>query len=201
MTTLNKDLAAIQLQEVIEQLKQFDTSGLIETYNDYADKNSYESIYHNNEDTINCLFYNAWTAISLSNHDGYKDNDDYFSYNGYGLMSSFNYITDDNCPIDISELAQWLIDEDKLGDYDITVTTLDDILASIEDNITDDNVMLSKLADYLGQSLNSEQVEQLKTDDEYYDYLVSHFINELDDYSYNDLNELINTVGINYSVN
>ena len=78
------------------------------------------------------------------------------------------------------------------------MTTLGGMLASIEDNINDDKYLLSKLADYLGQSLHTEQVEQLKTDDEYHDYLVSHFINELDDYSYNDLYVLINTVGINY---
>lgn len=83
----------------------------------------------------------------------------------------------------------------------LDTTTIEDILTSIEDNISDDNYMLSRLADYLGQSLHTEQVEQIKTDNEYYNYLVEHFTNELDDYSYSDLNELINTVGINYSVN
>lgn len=70
-------------------------------------------------------------------------------------------------------------------------------LAAIEDNITDNENMLSRLADYLGQSLHTEQVEQLKTDD-YYDYLVSHFMNEINDYSYNDLNDIISYLGINY---
>lgn len=79
--------------------------------------------------------------------------------------------------------------------------TLNDMLASIEDNIADDENMLSRLADYLGQSLHTEQVEQLKADDDYYDFLVEHFTNELDDCSYSDLYDLINTVGINYSVN
>ena len=36
--------------------------------------------------------------------------------------------------------------------------TLDDMLASIEDNIADDENMLSRVADYLGQSLHTEQV-------------------------------------------
>lgn len=201
MTTLNKDLAAVQLSQVIEQLNNLEDYELIAIHNDYCEVNndSYNHIIDNDDDeAIDNMFNTPSEAIIAASFGDYNHSHYYFILNGYGNLVSFNYITDDNCPIDTSELAQWLIDEDKLGDYDITVTTLDDILASIEDNITDDNVMLSKLADYLGQSLNSEQVEQLKTDDEYYDYLVSHFINELDDYSYNDLYDLINTVGINY---
>ena len=201
MTTLNKDLAAIQLTQVIEQLNNLSTDELVNLYNEYASDNSYETIYNLDESTINELYNSPWQALYDSNHKDFNDRDYFFTYNGNGHMVSFSNEDDDNCPIDISELSQWLISEDKLSDYDITVVTLDDILSSIEDNISDDKYLLSKLADYLGQSLHTEQVEQLKTDDDYYEYLVSHFLNELDDYSYNDLNDLINTVGINYSVN
>ena len=203
MKTLNKDLAAIQLNQVIEQLEGLLFCDLVMTYNDYASHNGYDMIYDNDENTINEMYTKAYDAVRVTNHKGCNDNDDYFTYDGYGLMSSFSYqlTQDDNCPIDITELAQWLIDEGRLVCYDIEVTTLEDMLASIEDNITDNKYLLSKLADYLGQSLNPEHVEQLKTDGEYHDYLVSHFMNELDDYIYNDLYDLINTVGINYSAN
>lgn len=200
MKTLNKELAAIQLNQVIKQLEDLLFCDLVMTYNDYASHNGYELIHDNDGENINTLFDTPYDAAQAVVYGKYNPSDDYVTLDGYSNAVSFSYhpIQDDNCPIDISELAQWLISEDKLSDYDITVTTLDDMLASIEDNITDDNVMLSKLADYLGQSLHTEQIEQLKTDNEYHDYLVSHFINELDDYSYNDLYDLINTVGINY---
>ena len=123
MTTLNKDLAAIQLSQVIEQLEGLLFCDLVMTYNDYASHNGYELIYYNDENTISEMFTDAYDAVKITNHNGYNLNDDYFVYNGYGLMSSFSYqlIQDDNCPIDISELAQWLISEDKLADYDIIV--------------------------------------------------------------------------------
>lgn len=201
MKTLNKDLAALQLNQVIEQLEDYDTEAMVNIYNQYADAMRYERINDNDEQTINELYSSPYDALLAASYGDYNPNHDYFTYDGHNNLSSFNFTDDDNSPIDISELAEWLISEDKLSDYDIEVTTLEDMLASIEDNISDDKYMLSKLADYLGQSLNSEQVEQLKTDDDYYEYLVSHFMNELDDYSYEDLYDIINTVGIDYSVN
>lgn len=197
MKTTNNTLADIQLNQVIEQLKQ-DDSILMQAYCEYSAENGYDSVYDNDEDSINMMFDNTHDALRAAFYGDYNPSHAYFTFNGYGNLQSFEYLDSDISPIDISELAQWLINEDKLADYDITVVTLDDMLDSIEDNITDDENMLSRLADYLGQSLHTEQAEQLKTDDNYYDYLVSHYMNELDDYSYNDLNDIINYLGINY---
>lgn len=190
MTALNKDLASVQLNQVIEQLEDLLFCDLVMTYNDYASHNGYDMIYDNDENTINEMYTNAYDAVRVTNHKGYNDNDDYFTYDGYGLMSSFSYhpIQDDNCPIDISELAQWLINEDKLADYDITVTTLEDILASIEDNISDDNVMLNKLASYLTVNLDNDSYE-----DNVYDVMI-----ELNNYTYEQIQEIITMLGINY---
>ena len=199
MKTLNKDLAAIQLNQVIEQLKEMSDSSLQVCHNNYCIELGYEDeVFDNDEYNINEHFNTPFDALLALEH--YNLSDDYFYFHN-GNLISFNYLTGEDSPITFSELAQWLINEDKLSEYDITVITLDDMLASIEDNISDNKYLLSKLADYLGQSLNTEQVEQLKTDDDYYEYLVSHFMNELDDYIYSDLYYLINTVGINYSVN
>lgn len=203
MKNTNNTLAAVQLNQVIEQLEGLLFCDLVMTYNDYASHNGYELIHDNDEENINTLFDTPYDAAQAVVYGKYNPNDDYVTLDGYSNAVSFNYqlTQDDNCPIDISELAQWLISEDKLSEYDITVVTIDDMLVSIEDNITDNKYLLSKLADYLGQSLNTEHVELLKIDNEYCEYLVNHFMNELDDYSYTDLYDLINTVGINYSVN
>lgn len=200
MKNINNTLAAIQLNQAIEQLKQ-DDSVLLQAYSEYSAENGYDSVYDNDDDSINMMFENTHDALRSAFYGDYNPSHAYFTFNGYGNLQSFEYLDSDNSPIDISELAEWLINEDKLADYDISVVTVEDMIASIEDNISDDKYMLSRLADYLGQPLHTEQVEQLKTDNEYYDYLVEHFTNELDDYSYNDLDELINTVGINYNVN
>lgn len=202
MTTLNNTatLAQVQISQVIKQLEQLSTDELVNVYMDYAEQNSYERIYNLDESTIDELYSSPWQALYDSNHKDFNDRDYFFTYNGNGHMVSFSNEDDSNCPIDIEELAQWIVDNDLFNDYDIEVTTLEDMLASIEDNINDDGYILSKLADYLGQSLNNDKVELLKTDDEYYEYLVNNFMNEISDYSYNDLYDLINTVGINYSV-
>jgi len=192
-------LASIQLSQVIEQLKQ-DDSLLLQAYSEYASNNGYDSVYDNDDDSINMMFSDSHDAIRSAFYGDYNPAHAYFTFNGYGNLQSFEYLDCDNSPIDIEELAQWIVDNELYNDYNIDVTTLDDMLASIEDNITDDKYLLSKLADYLGQSLNSDKVELLKTDDDYYEYLVSHFMSEISDFSYNDLYDLINTVGINYSV-
>lgn len=190
MTTLNvTTLAQVQLSQVIEQLKQDDTKALINIYNQYADAMSYERVYDNDEDTINDLYDSAWTAISMTNHDGYRDSHDYFTYNGYGLMSSFEYISDDNSPIDIEELSQWIVDNELYNEYSIEVTTLDDMLASIEDNITDDESLTYKLANYINESYDS--------DDSVND-VAQWCIVTLYDYDYDQLNDIITMLGINY---
>lgn len=190
MNTLNKDLAATQLSQVIEQLEQLLFCDLVMTYNDYASHNHYELIHDNDEENINTLFDTPYETVQAVVYGKYNPSDDYVTLDGYSNAISFSYhpIQDDNCPIDVSELAQWLIDEDKLSDYDITVTTLDDMLASIEDNIADDSVMLNKLGNYLMVDLDNDSYE-----DNVYDVM-----EELNNYTYEQIQEIITMLGINY---
>ena len=146
-------LTQVQLQEVIEQLKK-DDSILMQAYCEYSAANGYESVYDNDEDSINMMFENAHDALRATFYGDYNPAHAYLTFDGSGNLQSFEYLDSDSSPIDVSELAQWLISEDKLADYDITVTTLDDMLASIEDNITDDENALYKLCDYLSISYN-----------------------------------------------
>ena len=154
MKNTNNTLADIQLNQVIEQLKE-DDSLLMQAYCEYSAENGYNSVYDNDDDSINMIFHNASDAIRSAFFGDYNHSHAYFTFNGYGNLQSFEYLDSDSSPIDVSELAEWLISEDKLAGYDITVTTLDDMLASIEDNITDDVNMLYKLCDYLSISYNN----------------------------------------------
>ena len=190
MTTLNKDLAAVQLNQAIEQLEDLLFCDLVMTYNDYASANHYELIHNNDEENINTLFDTPYDAARAVVYGKYNPSDDYVMLDGYSNAVSFSYhpIQDDNCPIDVSELAQWLISEDKLADYNIEVTTLDDMLASIEDNITDDNVMLDKLGKFLMVDLDNDSYE-----DNVYDVMI-----ELNNYTYEQIQEITTMLGINY---
>ena len=195
MKTSNKDLAAVQLsqvqlQEVIEQLKQ-DDSILMQAYCEYSAENGYNSVYDNDEDIISMIFNNVHDALRAAYYGDYDPAHAYFTLNGRGNLQSFEYLDSDNSPIDISELAEWLIDEDKLAKYGITVATLDDMLASIEDNITDDSNMLSRLFGYLNTPMYYQCFDGSDNDK------VSEAMNEINDYNYNQLSDIINYLGIN----
>ena len=200
MTTLNKDLADLQLSQVIEQLEDLLFCDLVMTYNDYASANHYELIHNNDEENINTLFDTPYDTAQAVVYGKYNPSDDYVTLDGYSNAISFSYhpIQDDNCPIDISELAQWLINEDKLSDYDITVTTLDDMLASIEDNITDDSELLKKLTDYVDKSVFAQDALMLNKYNECDDFIIYEYMNMLGEYNYKELNNVINHLGINY---
>lgn len=121
MKTLNTELEVIQLSQVIEIITDMDNEDTITLYNDYANHNGYEQVFDNDEQTINDLFLTPYDAIRQTNNKDYKDHENYFTFNGYGHAVSFDYRLSENSPIDIEELAEWLISEDKLADYDITV--------------------------------------------------------------------------------
>ena len=196
MKTLNKDLAAIQLSQVIEIITDMDVEDTISLYNDYANHNGYEQIFNNDEQTINDLFLTPYDAIRQTNNKDYKDHEEYFTFNGYGHAVSFDYRLSENSPIDIEEIAKWLISEDKLSDYDITVTTIEDMLASIEDNISNDEYMLHNLMDYLNIRYDIDKVSLLGAD--YETSLIDETIDNISDYDYNELLDIINHLGINY---
>ena len=80
----------------------------------------------------------------------------------------------------------------KLADYDITVTTIEDMLASIENDISDDNNKLYRLFEYLNIPMYYQCFDGRDTDK------VSEAMNEINNYSYEQLNKLITDLNINY---
>lgn len=198
MKTLSTELEVIQLSQVIEKITDMDVEDTITLYNEYANYNGYEQIFNNDEQTINDLFLTPYDAIRQTNNKDYKDHEDYFTFNGYGHAVSFDYRLSENSPIDIDELAEWLISEDKLADYDITVTTIDDIIASIEDNITDDENMLNSLIIYSDIELECYKTAINNGYNCYNVYSIAEVMSYLEELEYSELIDIINYLGINY---
>lgn len=196
MTTSNTTtLAQVQLQQVIEQLKQ-DDSTLLRAYSEYASNNGYDSVYDNDDESINMMFTDSHDAIRSAFYGDYNPSHAYFTFNGYGNLQSFEYLDSDNSPIDIEELAQWIIDNESYDEYDIDVMTIDDMLASIEDNITDDENMLKVAINYLGISTMTDEGARGMT---YNEWLISEVMFNLKSYcDYTDVKNTINRLGINY---
>ncbi|QGH73792.1 hypothetical protein [Vibrio phage vB_VhaM_VH-8] len=188
MKTYNT-LARVQLNETIEQLNEIVDDALINIYNEYADMNKYERINDNDEHTINDLYSSPYDALLAASYGDYNPNHDYFTYDGYNNLSSFNYADDDNSPIDIEELAQWIVDNELYDSYDLSVTTLDGMLASIEDNITDDEALTYKLADYINESYDNDDIAR---------DIAQWCVVTLYDYDYEQLNDIISLLGIDY---
>ena len=200
MTTSNTSnntatLAQVQLKQVIEQLNHLSTDELVNTYNDYADQNSYVRINNLDEGTINELYSSPWQALYDSNHKDFNDRDYFFTYNGNGHMISFSNEDDDNCPIDIEDLAQWIINNDLFNEYDLEVTTLEDMLASIEDNITDDSELLKTAINYLGVSTMTKGDDKVT---DYNQYLINSVMDEIKYTDYETIKSVIDRLGINY---
>lgn len=190
MKTSNKDLAAIQLNQVIEQLKEMSDSDLQVCHNNYCIELCYEDeIYDNDEYNINEHFNTPFDALSALEH--YNLSDNYFYFHN-GNLISFNYLTGEDSPITFSELAQWLISEDKLSEYDISVVTLDDMLASIEDNITDDEALLNTVCQYL-------HMNHITLGNDYsFDEKVNIVMELISGFNYEQLDKLIMDLNINY---
>lgn len=185
-------LVKVQLKQVIEQINHLSTDELVNTYNDYADQNSYDRINNLDEGTINELYSSPWQALYDSNHKDFNDRDYFFTYNGNGHMISFSNEDDNNCPIDIKELAQWIVDNELYNDYNIEVTTLDDMLASIEDNITDDEMVLNRVCQYL-------HLNHITLGNDYsFDEKVNIVMELINGFNYGQLEKLINDLNINY---
>ena len=119
MKNANNTLAAIQLKQVIEQLNSLADYEIIAIHNDYCEANndSYSHIIDNDNEAIDSMFNSPSEAIRAATFGDYHSSHNYFVLDGYANLVSFNYASDDNCPIDASELAQWLINEDKLSEY------------------------------------------------------------------------------------
>lgn len=209
MTTLNTvnttTLASKQLKQVIEQLKQ-DDSSLLQAYSEYAANNNYDSVYDNDDDSINMMFADSYDALRAAFYGDYNPSHAYFTFNGYGNLQSFEYLDSDNSPIDIEELAQWIVDNELFNEYNIEVTTLDDmgisdsdrsldLLASVEDNITDDENMLHRLSDYLNINLNDKDKDNFSSFDH---FILDSCLSVISDYDYNQLNDIITHLNINY---
>ena len=150
-TSNTTTLAQLYLSQVIEQLKQ-DDSTLLQAYSEYASNNGYDSVYDNDDESINMMFADSHEALRAAFYGDYNHSHAYFTFNGYGNLQSFEYLDSENSPIDIEELAQWIVDNDLFNEYNIEVTTLDDMYNAILDNLEDASSLddIINVAEHLG---------------------------------------------------
>ena len=110
---LTKDFIASKLLEL-------ETKDIVPIHNEYCEVMGYEDNRVEYMDSLDDIFCDT-TPLNIAMRIFYGDfnpNDNFFTFNGYGNLVSFDYYDDSNSPIEISELAEWLADSPNyLKDY------------------------------------------------------------------------------------
>jgi len=102
-----------RIEKIKELLNTLDSSTLITTWNEYcADECMEDYIHSNDEYFFEEMFEKADEAVWAVCFGNYDYEDDYVVFNGYGNLDTFNFSDDENCPIDIDVLADWINDND-----------------------------------------------------------------------------------------
>ena len=97
--------------KIIEVLKDLTQTDLIGLYNDYCDSNQYDDL----------IKHIDTTEYPIDNKDMASMNDTLYIINGLGKVVTFSHTDDVASPLDYSDLATWLEDNDLLDKYDIEV--------------------------------------------------------------------------------
>lgn len=108
---------------LINQMYEMDEDDVMYIWNDYAyDCRPDDVIYENNEDVLNELFSRPSDAIHAIYFGDYTFNDPYFYFNGYAnIQSVYSLIRDKNSIVYLSELADWLIEDERYENYDFEI--------------------------------------------------------------------------------
>lgn len=91
---------------------------IIDVWNRICEDNNNpdDIIYCNGEDFFTSMFgCDIMSAVRAVSFGSYNFNDCYVRLNGYGNVESFDYWDDDNSPMDIDEIVEYVIDN---GDCD-----------------------------------------------------------------------------------
>ncbi len=101
------------IQQVINLINEMDCHELIELNNQYlcSINASRDQIFGNDEDFLNCFFYNKPTELAQCISFGdYRYQDNFVRFDGYGNLESFNYFdTDMLCEL-VPTMAEYIVE-------------------------------------------------------------------------------------------
>ena len=107
-----------KFNKVYEILEEMDSKDLKRIWNEYQNEAYYDDYIYDMEEFDEVM--NGDEPIKIANKIYYGDfrpNDEYFCFNGYGNLKSFDYISEE---ISLNDLTEYIIDnEEDFGDYDL----------------------------------------------------------------------------------
>lgn len=100
-------------EEIIKTLNSMEFRDIIDVWNEFAYAiDSALVVYENTYEVINEIFTCAYDAVEATNNNKYLLTDMYFTLNVYESkpkMHSFTCLIEDDCPIQLDTLAEWII--------------------------------------------------------------------------------------------
>ena len=83
----------------------------IQLWNNYVEEfgEEHRHIYVNDAETQDKVFETPSIALHMTQYTKYDINAMYFSYSVAFGAESFDFLTDENCPLDMDELIGWLL--------------------------------------------------------------------------------------------
>lgn len=108
-----------QLLEMAESRARWD---LAELWNEFCEENNYpdDEIYNNDIEMMD-EFFNSIADFFRAMGE-YSEHDDFFAFDGYAVLNSFDRLTSPYSPVDFGLLAEWLADDEfRCRQYDIEI--------------------------------------------------------------------------------
>ena len=102
----------LELSNIVSSL---DDSEIISMWNEIANGDNW--IYSNDEYELDTVFDGQKPSdiIRTIFFGDYRYNDNYFCFNGYANLDSFDYVDDKNSPYDEDMLIDYIIENEALG--------------------------------------------------------------------------------------
>ena len=108
-------------EELVQLLADMADSELRYVFNNYCEKSGYDDDFIEDMDNFDEIFQgSAWDAVRAAYYGDFRPTDNYFKFNGYGNLVSFDYIDSPESPFDAEQVADYIIEnDDDLDNSDI----------------------------------------------------------------------------------
>lgn len=132
---MNLEAYREQIEEILNNMR---TPELVSAWNEfcYSSDNYDDVIFDNDEYELNEQLsgLDAYTVLCRAHYGDYDLSDNYANWDGYGNLNSFNYADEEKSPIYITEMVDYIID----NEISLGISEIDDIISGYEDDDEDD---------------------------------------------------------------
>lgn len=103
-------------EKIMEAIKhKMDSYDIINLWNECVFETNLTDgeIADNDETFFKEIFSSPYDAVRAVAYGEYTLNDNYIAFDGYGNVVTFDYWDDENSPIDVDVLVEWLMEQPK----------------------------------------------------------------------------------------